>query len=144
MPRRHQSCADSRPKSPVRNNPIVTVDDGIQLQLNLNTDELGRTFQDRTHVFEIWPRPGAWRTSRDTELGNALLLLSPIDGVQDNENIYNWNMLGKRGNIVQTYPAVEYDFTPRHLRVNANDLIHIQWTGTDGGLASEFVGMNLI
>ena len=52
-----------------------------------------------------------------------------LDGVNDNENIYNWNMLGKRGNIVQTYPAVEYDFTPRNLQIKKNDLIHIQWTG---------------
>ena len=52
-----------------------------------------------------------------------------LGGVNDNENIYNWNMLGKRGNIVQTYPAVEYDFTPRNLQINRNDLIHIQWTG---------------
>jgi hypothetical protein len=52
-----------------------------------------------------------------------------LDGVNDNENIYNWNMLGKRGNIVQTYPAVEYDFNPRNLQINKNDLIHIQWAG---------------
>jgi len=34
-------------------------------------------------------------------------------------------------NIVQTYPATEYDFTPNNLNINLNDVIHFQWTGCD-------------
>jgi len=80
------------------------------LELAINTNQYGRTFQDRTHVFSIQSRPEA---------------------LPDNANIVNLNVKGKRGNIVQTYPATEYDYHPVDLVVGASDYVHIQWTGND-------------
>ena len=45
--------------------------------------------------------------------------------------VYNLNVRGKRGNIVQTYPSVEYDFVPNNLQTEVGDRIHFQWTGSD-------------
>ena len=95
----------------LNNNPTVDVGTSTKqgLKLAINTAQFGRTFQDRTHYFYLAKKPNKW----------------------SNKKIINLNVRGKRGNIVQTYPAVEYDFIPNNLKIDTSTLLHIQWTGSN-------------
>jgi len=100
------------PKGPViENDPEIDMGIGrVELQLAINTAQTGRTFQDRSHYMVLQKRPPGTDAFR----------------------IHNLNVRGKRGNIVQVYPAVEYDFVPTDLKMNGDkDLVHIQWTGSN-------------
>jgi hypothetical protein len=99
--------------SPIVQDPYIGVGPDPKLHfvsMASNTNQYGRTFQDRSYVFEIKPRPA---------------------GVAADKKIYNLGMRGKRGNIVQSYPSVEYDFMPNDLCINKGDYVHFQWVGSD-------------
>jgi len=102
-------------ESPIKQDPYVGYGKDRdnyewQLRLALNTDQYSRTFEDRSHAFFISKRPGTMSST---------------------QRIINLNVRGKRGNIVEAYPAVEYDFVPNQLIVNSGDFVHFQWTGCD-------------
>jgi hypothetical protein len=111
--RRRRADKHQNNKSPIMQDPYIGIGDNPEatfLSLALNTNQYGRTFQDRSHVFEIAARPSSIPASAE---------------------IINVNVRGKRGNIVQTFPSVEYDFVPNDLCLNQGDYVHFQWTGSD-------------
>jgi len=97
-------------KSPIKDNPDVDIGFSHKLGLNINTDQYGRTFEDRTHIFAIQPRPS---------------------NISSSAKIFNVNVRGKKGNIVQVFPAVEYDYVPNRIHLEKGDYIHFQWTGSN-------------
>ncbi|CBY06809.1 unnamed protein product [Oikopleura dioica] len=103
----------------LEDDPTVTMFDELTLQLAINTAQVSRVFQDRSHLFQIAPRPSE---------------------VDDDRKIVNVGVRGRRGNIVQAYPSVEYDFSPQNLEVSSEDLVHIQWEGSNTNPASDGEG----
>mmetsp|Transcript_24311 Transcript_24311/g.72639 ORF Transcript_24311/g.72639 Transcript_24311/m.72639 type:complete len:1418 (-) Transcript_24311:1276-5529(-) len=96
----------------LRNQGTATNGDrDFRLQLAINTNQFGRTFQDRTHSH-------AFRAVEESTR-------------QSCRRIHALNVRGKRGNIVQTFPGTEYDFVPNILEVARGDCIHFQWTGSN-------------
>jgi plastocyanin len=96
--------------SPVQDDPYIMLGD-MPVRLAIDTNQFGRTFQDRSYTFEIRK--------------------APVVGGGRLTDVYNFAVRGKRGNIAQVRNCMEYDFTPQRLRASVGDYVHIQWTGSN-------------
>lgn len=126
------------PRSPLHQDPYIYIGPGDNanrqqkfVKLKVNTNQFGRTFQDRSYVFSIKPLPTANAPADNYADTPAIDYTSITSALQNGGKIYNVNVRGKRGNIVQVYPSVEYDFVPNALALGTKDMIHFQWTGSD-------------
>ena len=135
---KNNSRSEDDPNTPLHQNPYVYVGPGANefvgdefVALRVNTNQFGRTFQDRSYVFSIKPLPTANATLDNNGDTPAMDITAVQNAISNGGMVFNVNVRGKRGNIVQTYPAVEYDFVPNALMLGTNDMIHFQWTGSD-------------
>merc|ERR1712061_46779 len=107
--------------SPITQNPTVDIGTYMQgFRLAINTAQTGRTFSDRSHVFNIMKKP-------DYDGNSPQAAQSQVAA----QNLLNVNVRGKRGNIVQTFPAVEYDFEPNDFYMEQGQCVHFQWGGSN-------------
>lgn len=103
--------------SPVSDDPYIQFGSMV-VRLAIDTNQFGRTFEDRSYTFRIKPRPAKTVGAK----------------------IYNLNVRGKRGNIAEVRNCMEYDFVPQRLHTGVGDFVHFQWTGSnhnDRGNAGE-------
>lgn len=134
----NNSQSEGDPNNPLSQDPYVYIGPGAMEQsgsmfvsLAVNTNQFGRTFQDRSYVFSIKPLPTENATASNQADSPPTDATSIQNALASGGKIFNVNVRGKRGNIVQTYPAVEYDFVPNQLALSKHDMVHFQWTGSD-------------
>ena len=133
---RNNSRTFDDPATPLLQDPYIYIGNDTNqgelfLSLAVNTNQYGRTFQDRSYTFAIKPVPTESSAADNWLDTPAIPGLNMTSKLIAGGKIYNVNVRGKRGNIVQVYPSVEYDFVPNALKLGTNDMIHFQWTGSD-------------
>ena len=98
--------------------------------------QYGRTFEDRSHVFEVLKRPDSLyckeRVIHNLNVrGRRGNIVQVYPSVEYDPNPHPHPHPHPHANIVQVYPSVEYDFVPNKVELYEGDCIHFQWTGSD-------------
>jgi hypothetical protein len=96
------------PNVPIHQNPYVYIGPGdssskgeMFVKLKVNTNQYGRTFQDRSYVFSIKPLPTASAAANNEKDTPQVDVVAMQNALAAGGKIYNVNVRGKRGNIVQ-------------------------------------------
>lgn len=88
-------------------------------QLALNTNQYGRTFEDRSYAVTL--------ENEVAQINRRRMQAAPAATEPgDCSEIHELHLRGKRGNIVQSYPSVEHDFLPTVLIADVGDCIRFQ------------------
>ena len=87
----------------------VMPDGDLSIEMSYNTDQLARTFQDRTFMIKFKARP---------------------NGLPANAKIHTLNTVGNLGTNVEVYPNFEFAFHPENVKAKRGDYIHIQSSGS--------------
>merc|ERR1712113_957804 len=103
-------------KYQLKENQKVKVFDKMPFELKMawNANQVGRTFEDRSHKI-------------------SFLKLDPkikADLDKNKKTLWNLNGRGKVGNNVEVFPNTEYIYIPNVLKAKQGDYVHIQWTGS--------------
>jgi hypothetical protein len=133
------SASNGKLKSEVINDPWFNYNWEYLLRLAVNTAQFGRTFQDRSHIFRVLPRPSsvAVHTRSGAEVNNQVRRQSTVTwtastySMSSYDKIHNLNIIGRRGRLQDSFPAEQYGFRPRIVVMNKGEFLHPQWTGSD-------------
>ena len=92
----------------LKNDPDVSIFDFMadaKLELNVQTQQYGRTFEDRSHAFLV----------------NA----------KADDKVHELTVVGELGGPVSVYPSVMYGITPEVLSIEKGDKVHFHWSISD-------------
>lgn len=87
----------------------------LRIEMSYNTDQLARTFEDRTYIIKFLARQG--------NTGNE------VQNIPSTATIHNLYAEGKPGTDVEAYPNFQFDFYPQTIVAKKGDFIHFQFSG---------------
>jgi hypothetical protein len=104
----NNSKTEDDANTPLHQDPYIYIGPGANdntgsmfVSLNVNTNQYSRTFQDRSYVFSIKKKPTANAAASNKYDTPQIDYDAMTTAIKNGGKIYNVNVRGKRGNIVQ-------------------------------------------